>query len=243
MSEQPKGVTLDIWGTFLLGRPGFSRERMTVLSEVLGVTFDLDLATRLCRQVAKEADEESIRTGEDIPPFVRLQLFLKKYGISPDSLSMEAYLEWAKVLMCCRTHEHLPPFMEPDFLCTLRSLKANGLRVGVVSNTGLDGNETMEQVLRAHGVWDLLDAAVFSCSHGRAKPHPEIFRSAAALMCLPPESIIHVGDNPVADVKGAQRAGMIPCYLYGRPEVQQAPQDGVLCVKALSELPGIISNW
>lgn len=45
---------------------------------------------------------------------------------------------------------------------------------------------------------------------GRAlrKPHPASFLHALALLGLPPEDVVHVGDRPAKDVAGARAAGL-----------------------------------
>jgi len=55
---------------------------------------------------------------------------------------------------------------------------------------------------------------------GVAKPHPAIFREACALLGLRPEHVLHVGDDPQADVAGARSAGLRTAWLnrHARPE-------------------------
>ena len=43
---------------------------------------------------------------------------------------------------------------------------------------------------------------------GAAKPDPRIFTALAARAGVEPAEILHVGDDPLADVEGARRAGM-----------------------------------
>jgi putative hydrolase of the HAD superfamily len=242
VSNCSKGVTLDIWGTFLHGQPGFSRKRVEVLAEVLDIAFDLDQAVDVYREVAADSDARSIRTGVDIPPLVRLQLFMQECDLPLGLLNERAYREWTERLIYSRTHEHLPLLIEPDFLETLERLRQANYIIGIVSNTGFDGHDMMEQVLERHGVWDYLSAAVFSSQHGMAKPNREIFESAAKQMSLPASRIVHVGDNPVADVLGASGAGMTPVYLYNMPARQEPVVYGVRSVKLLSELQDLLER-
>ncbi len=63
--------------------------------------------------------------------------------------------------------------------------------------------------------------------HGAAKPDPSIFLAACARLELPPEAVLHVGDDPELDVIGAQRAGLRACWINRRderwPEALPAP--------------------
>ncbi|WP_338559160.1 5-amino-6-(5-phospho-D-ribitylamino)uracil phosphatase YigB [Erwinia sp. E_sp_B04_7] len=48
---------------------------------------------------------------------------------------------------------------------------------------------------------------------GRAKPYQDMYHLAAEKLALPPESILHVGDDLTTDVAGAVRCGMQACWI------------------------------
>ena len=49
---------------------------------------------------------------------------------------------------------------------------------------------------------------VVSGDVGYVKPHPRPFETAIKMLDLPPNEIVFVGDNWLADIQGAKRAGM-----------------------------------
>lgn len=51
------------------------------------------------------------------------------------------------------------------------------------------------------------DTILLSCELGASKPDPKVFRAALEALDLPAESILHIGDDPVCDWKGAKDAG------------------------------------
>ena len=71
---------------------------------------------------------------------------------------------------------------------------------------------------------------------GMAKPAPQIFHAACARLGLPPETVLHVGDDPELDVAGARAAGLRSAWI-NRVDAQwsqlQAPD---LSVRDLHEL-------
>jgi HAD superfamily hydrolase (TIGR01509 family) len=85
----------------------------------------------------------------------------------------------------------------------LDALRARGLRVGVLSNVGIDPRP----VLARTGLAGRYDAEVFSFEVGVVKPDPEIFRLAADRIGLAPHELLMVGDS-VEDDGGAARLGM-----------------------------------
>lgn len=62
--------------------------------------------------------------------------------------------------------------------------------------------------LRAIDLFDRFESVVVSGDVGWVKPHPEPFRVMVEALNLPPEQVLFVGDNWLADIQGAKRAGM-----------------------------------
>ncbi|WP_083959375.1 HAD family hydrolase [Streptoalloteichus hindustanus] len=83
----------------------------------------------------------------------------------------------------------------PDTAEVLHRLRDSGVRVAVVSNIAWD----IREVLRRHGVLDLVDAVVMSYVEGRIKPDPELFRVACARIGVDPAEALMVGDSEEAD--------------------------------------------
>jgi HAD superfamily hydrolase (TIGR01509 family) len=101
------------------------------------------------------------------------------------------------------------PFAEAP--ATLGTLRARGLRLGVVSNS--DGRAAA--VLHAAGLAPAFDVVVDSHREGVEKPDPEIFRRALARLGAPAEGSVFVGDIVSIDVVGARNAGLRPILLDG----------------------------
>jgi putative hydrolase of the HAD superfamily len=98
----------------------------------------------------------------------------------------------------------------PDTLPALETLRADGWRHVILSNHVPE----LAGLVEGLGLARLVDAVVNSAVTGYEKPHPEAFtlgRRAAG----DPAELWMVGDNPVADVQGAEAAG-IPAMLVRR---------------------------
>lgn len=78
-----------------------------------------------------------------------------------------------------------------------------------------NGNADVRRV----GLASLFIDSVHAAGVGVAKPHPDIFREAAARAGVAPADVLHVGDDPAMDVVGARRAGMAAVWINadGRP--------------------------
>ncbi|HOU90304.1 MAG TPA: HAD family hydrolase [Polyangiaceae bacterium] len=99
---------------------------------------------------------------------------------------------------------------EPATLAVLQALRER-FRLAVVSNypCGRSIRASLERV----GILPLLDGVVVSGDVGFAKPHPAPFAEACARLGCRPAEVLFVGDNWLADVQGARRAGMTMVHL------------------------------
>ena len=72
------------------------------------------------------------------------------------------------------------------------------------------------------GIWRILDRfglrgyfqpVVVSAEVGHTKPHPAMFGAALRGLGVAPDDAVFVGDNPVCDIEGAKRAGILPILI------------------------------
>jgi putative hydrolase of the HAD superfamily len=92
----------------------------------------------------------------------------------------------------------------------LESLMNEGFSLGIVSN----GAATVQYPkIDALGVRANMKAIVISEEVGVAKPHPEIFLRALHVLGAHPSEALFVGDDPAADIVGAQAAGIPTVWL------------------------------
>ena len=90
-----------------------------------------------------------------------------------------------------------------DTLPTLERLRAAGWRHVILSNHVPE----LQAIVTALGLDELVEAIVNSAHTGYEKPHPEAF-AAGRRAAGDPEELWMVGDNPAADIAGAESAGI-----------------------------------
>jgi putative hydrolase of the HAD superfamily len=120
-----------------------------------------------------------------------------------------------------------------DVLPVLAELRAHGLKIGLVSNTGRD----LDVFVKHHGLD--VDAVVTSGVHGKTKPHPTIFRAALDRLGVAPTDAVMVGDSVEDDVDGARAVGMRALLLDREnryPEVEEKLPD----LRALPAALGVV---
>ena len=100
----------------------------------------------------------------------------------------------------------------------LHNLKQAGWRHVMLSNNFPELPALCDRL----GIGQYFDQYIVSASVGYEKPHPAIFQLAFEQTGRP-EICYMVGDNPVADITGAQNAG-IPGILVNRPYPEDGPE-------------------
>ncbi|MDQ3802364.1 MAG: HAD family hydrolase [Acidobacteriota bacterium] len=82
----------------------------------------------------------------------------------------------------------------------LTELRDKGVRLGVISNTGDETAETMDEILKKSGILDYFEPnlLIYSSVVGKTKDSPEIFELAAEAAGLAdhPERCLFVGEDP-----------------------------------------------
>jgi HAD superfamily hydrolase (TIGR01549 family) len=118
--------------------------------------------------------------------------------------------------------QHL--LLRPETEGALRTLRARGYPLGIVSNATLPG-ELMREDLDLLGLDKLVDVAVFSSELGVRKPDRRIFEAALEALELDPRVCLFVGDRLKEDVGGSSALGMRPVLTHEFR--QEPPQSGV----------------
>jgi putative hydrolase of the HAD superfamily len=92
-----------------------------------------------------------------------------------------------------------------DAAQTLASLRASGLKLGLITN----GSVRMQsRKLECLALSPMFDTILISDAEGISKPNPEIFCRALERLHTNPAQAVFVGDHPEVDVAGARAAGM-----------------------------------
>lgn len=121
----------------------------------------------------------------------------------------------------------------PDVLPALEELSALGVRLGAVSDWGLQ----LSPILHGIDLSRYLDFAVVSASVGAAKPNVHLYELALRRAAAAAGETWHVGDDYRNDVLGARAAGITPVLL---DRSGKTPRVDCLVIRDLRELPVLV---
>lgn len=147
------------------------------------------------------------KNGRVRPLYRRLARIFKV----PDCVSKTEWLPF------CRTF--LKPIFSTaklydDTLPAIDNLKANGFRIGILSNCPWGApSEPWIDELRRHGLLMRCEVAIFCADVGWRKPALPIFRRALNSFGCKPKDCLFIGDNPRWDIYGARRAKIAPILI------------------------------
>ena len=128
----------------------------------------------------------------------------------------------------------------PDAKETILELHRRGYILGIIANTITETE--IPDWMETDCVTQYFKAVVLSSRVAYRKPGPEIYWEAARRVGVDPIHCCYVGDNPVRDVEGTQRAGfglmilmMEPATLAKEPPTGDAPKPD-FTIRELREL-------
>jgi putative hydrolase of the HAD superfamily len=201
-----RAVLFDV--DFTIARPG--PELGPEGYQKLGRRFGLELDPSRYRE-AREKALEGVRRHPELEHDEEIWVAFTERIIR--NMGGEADSAYECAVEMTRAWEHAEHFeLYDDALPVLGELRAQGLRLGLVSNTGRD----LEQFVAHHRLE--VDAALGSRSFGRTKPHPTIFQAILERLEVEPADAAMVGDSPEDDVEGAQAAGIMAAFLLDRDD-------------------------
>ena len=130
---------------------------------------------------------------------------------------------------------------EPKIKETLTTLKNSGLKLGIVSNTFVNGC-SLEKHLEQEGILDFFTVRLYSYEFDFRKPDTRIFKIAAERVGEAMENILYVGDRIDKDIRPAIKSGMQAVLKNAYTNAGKKPPKGTWKINYLSELPSLIEK-
>lgn len=138
-------------------------------------------------------------------------------------------------------------YADPDAHVLLRSLRDQGIRVGVLSNTIWARGEH-ERIFERDGLTELIDGAVYTSDIPWTKPHPAAFHAALEAVGVDQAAdAVFVGDRLFDDIHGAASVGMrtilVPNSNIPADQVGHTTGNPDAVVGRLGDVLGVVEKW
>jgi HAD superfamily hydrolase (TIGR01509 family) len=241
MSSPYSAVFFDLGGTLFsyrdVGRWTFGA--LLASAKKLGVEAEGREIGRAYRDASHSANESYI----DRPYYLHRDLFRDTFRLFAERLGGEAsqdYLDFSVAALRDALVGNM--VLRGDCLDTLRTLKAKGLYLSIVSN--IDDDYLMPMVADS-GLDAVLDHWTSSEEARSCKPDSGFFRLALQKAGCSAEQVLFVGDSPTHDIQGAKDIGMTAALIVegdSKPPLQSSresvPPDHE--IRALSDLIALV---
>lgn len=234
MPEAIDAVIFDWGGTLTRWHDiDFHAESLALAQAVVNADHDVEVSRARLHQAGdtiwgRSRDHQQSATVADL---------FTEAGLEHDPELLTAYYEFWE------PHTLTDPEVGPLF----ETLRAEGIKVGVLSNT-IWPRAWHEGFFQRDGVLDLIDGDVYSSEIPWTKPSPDAFRAAMDAVGAPdPARCVYVGDRLFDDVWGAQNAGLRAIHVPHSdiPPTQVGHSVGTPDAVAhrLSEIADIVAAW
>ena len=212
MNSDPTGVSFDLFGTLVaVDRPE------DPAAAVAGALADRGVAVPDGWVDAYRKPHLDVVEGRELPLTDHVGAALRSRGVEPEQITIDSAVRSA----------FDGPVRTREGAADAVAASADRGPVGLLSNCSVPG--LVERTLERSAVpTDWFDSVVTSVDCGWRKPDPRAFETAAEELGVPPERLVHVGDDPETD-GGVEAVGgtfvsimdhplpELPARLEGRP--------------------------
>lgn len=193
-----KAVLMDYCGTIVLDVGAFeiASEALTNFIRRFGVAAQQSQVAEVLNSAMNFLPQ-----GLDYSDIVKVALTLRSFGLAPTPAMLEeAYDIFCEALVSGTA-------LDEDAKDLFSWLRSRGVKLGIVSNHG--SYDAIIKFLKKFQVYEFFDVVIASHHIAWRKPSRQIFEYALHLVNAEPQHCIYVGDDPVADIVGAKKVGMV----------------------------------
>ncbi|MCY1660571.1 HAD family hydrolase [Chryseobacterium sp. SL1] len=201
--------SFDLWLTLIKSHPEFKAKRVELFSSFFDVKKPIDEVAKVVKYYDDLCNSINEVIGGNVDTFEIYLLILNALEVDVKQLnkdqlnqfyqkSEDLFLEYKPVVI----FENLHHFFD--------EIKNKGKTINILSNTGFIKGKTMRKFLISENLDQYIDFHIYSDEMNCSKPDPKIFQEVKNLLPnqdLDVKQVLHIGDNPVADYKGAKDFG------------------------------------
>ncbi|MFP3593182.1 HAD family hydrolase [Chryseobacterium sp. SIMBA_038] len=201
--------SFDLWLTLIKSHPEFKAKRVELFSSFFNANKPIEEVAKVVKYYDDLCNNINEVLGGNIDTFEIYLLILGSLNVDLKQIdkeklndfylkSEELFLEYKPVVI----FENLHQFFD--------EIKNQGKTINVLSNTGFIKGKTMRKFLINENLDQYIDFHIYSDELNISKPNPLIFqevKNKVKNQNLPMDQILHIGDNPIADYKGAKDFG------------------------------------
>lgn len=247
----PTAVTFDLWQTLISESDGTAKSG---IRRKIRAEYGENVLAQLGESVTQESIDhalgeisDEITTGHDqgfdrhYEDWTRLLLHRIDQDL-PNRIGQAGLSTFGTAID--QSFIESPPQLLDGARQVLEVLANSGLKIGLISNTGLTSPETYKQWFSQMDLLDSFEFLAFSNGFAAAKPARRIFDATLAEIGVPPSRGLHVGDNMHTDVAGAAAIGMSTVWVRGGVDTPiSTSHEPDYTVDSVANLVPVVNEW
>ena len=201
--------SFDLWLTLIKSHPEFKAKRVELFSSFFDVKKPIEEVSKVVKYYDDLCNSINEVIGGNVDTFEIYLLILSALNVDLKQLNKEIltdfYLRSEKLFL-----EYKPVVIFENLHDFFDEIKNQGKTINILSNTGFIKGRTMRKFLIEENLDQYIDFHIYSDEINCSKPNPLIFQEVRKLIKnqdLTMDQILHIGDNPIADYKGAKDFG------------------------------------
>lgn len=211
-----KHYSFDLWMTLIRSNPSFKTERAKFFYKHFnGLHKSMEEITAIFRQVDLMCNAINEKTGKNIDADEMYLMVISQMNNHATNFT-DIDLNWLYSEMDSLLFQYMPMVYCNNTLDTLDRLKQkNKGSFNISSNTAFVKGSSLRTVLSELGLSPYFEFQLYSDEIGFSKPNKSFFdlmidtsKSIRANTAMEHKDILHIGDNPNADINGALAAGI-----------------------------------
>lgn len=236
-------MTIDVWGTLVPVEPAV-KAVVDAIHRSLGGRVPYQTLHALVNEERRKMKLNRRERQEVVPPIytlLNIQRQLRSRGINAsfDVYQVQDAIDEAVSRLEVQPYE--------DAVEAVKHARAEGYRVGIISNVLLWRSRATRSLLANLGISQLVDLQLYADDVGYVKPAVQIFEAARALLVgdVVPDVYLHIGDDFYEDFLGALMAGYGAVLIdrwgqYTKRDVTESVTCRAYIVKSLKTLPLVL---
>lgn len=210
-----KHYSFDLWLTLIKSNPSFKIERAKYFhSNYNPLGKSIEEVSAVFRNVDLMVNGINEKSGLNIDAeemYLMVISILNDYRTNFSDVNVnDLYLKMEALVL-----EHIPEIYCAESLGVLLKIKDKGKStISLLSNTGFIKGITLRKILHHLKIDQVLDFQLYSDEVRMSKPNPKFFQMMIDTIdrnrhpTIDLHEIIHIGDNPIADCRGADSLGI-----------------------------------
>jgi len=209
--EKFSHISFDLWLTLIQSNPAYKQKRNRLMIDYFGIDKDPVLVDDAYNKFDNLFNGINEITGGNLDPYELWLIFLHQLDIDIKKISiqyLQAFIDETEKLF----FDYHPTLLDDSTPQLFERLVNKGHTLSLLCNTAFTKSPFLKKLLAHLGIDKYLSFQLYSDEMGYSKPnikvYEQLFNEVSKLKTVTKENLLHIGDNPIADLGGATNFGI-----------------------------------